>query len=857
MLEIQAFGPVDFLTDDGDLDPVLRQPKRLALLLYLVLARPQRFQRRDVLLALFWPELDEFHARKALSQSLSYLRRHLPDSVLLTRGNDEVGVDLARLRCDVLAFEEALEERRWAAAVDLYRGELLEGLHVADAPGFQDWLDRERERLRERAAGAAWSLARQQIDAGELVLAERSGQLAVRLVPTDESPVRDFIRRLAHAGDRAASLNFYHRYAAILAEGLEVEPAPETAAVMEAIRAGSGPTPATVEGEAGRPPDPTEAGHPAGAAKTGESPQAAPPRRAAAPAEPTASTEPVMAGRRALRPALIAAALVVALGAVVALLPTARAPDTVPSRVAVLPFENRTGQESLDAVGALAADWITAGVARLDSVQAVPMPTVLAALADSGAGVDRPRWIARSTGAGLVVRGPVTDAGDSLEFRSELVDPVEGTILRVFDPVRAPRSDPTRALGAVRQQIMGTIALRFNTLVDRMATIAMAPPPSYDAYRAYLAGINLFTTGRFAAAVSELDRAWAADSSFAAPGIWIASAYWNLGQPAREDSILQRLEARRATLAPYEREPLDVLAAQLRGDNAEVYRLARDGYRRLPSTEGRYITGTFALRTNRLEEAARVLGGMENELIRGRSLGFHRSLTLALHYSRQYRQELDAAREARRRFPDELEAVLWEARALVGLDRIDDAVATVDRGLTLAPRSWSPGFLLLQAGLELRFHGHPRLAERTLRRGLDWYRSAAGSTDLRYSMARALLWLDRADSALVVFRDLAAEDPASLDRLGYLGLTAAAAGEVGEARSADQRLAAWSEPYVRGRHLYWRATIAARLGEKARATALLRDAVSQGVYYDLLHENEELRPLWDFPAFQELLEPIG
>jgi len=43
---------------------VLAQPKRVALLAYLAAATPRRLHRRDSLLALFWPELDQEHAAR-------------------------------------------------------------------------------------------------------------------------------------------------------------------------------------------------------------------------------------------------------------------------------------------------------------------------------------------------------------------------------------------------------------------------------------------------------------------------------------------------------------------------------------------------------------------------------------------------------------------------------------------------------------------------------------------------------------------------------------------------------------------------------------------------------------------------
>lgn len=77
------------------------------------------------------------------------------------------------------------------------------------------------------------------------------------------------------------------------------------------------------------------------------------------------------------------------------------------------------------------------------------------------------------------------------------------------------------------------------------------------------------------------------------------------------------------------------------------------------------------------------------------------------------------------------------------------------------------------------------------------------------------------------------------------------------ARGVDAPLEAWDEPYIRGQHLYWRAVIAARLGQKDRALSLLREAIARGVPYSQLHESEELRPLADYPPFLELIAPKG
>ncbi|HSW30993.1 MAG TPA: BTAD domain-containing putative transcriptional regulator [Longimicrobiales bacterium] len=239
LLTLKAFGALDFRNEACESVPaVLAQPKRAALLAYLILAHPGEFCRRDTLLALFWPDLDQEAGRHALNQALSFLRRHLPEGVLVTRGAEEVGVDPARSRSDVGAFQGALASGNWSEALGHYQGELLEGLHVSGAAPFLDWVDRERERLREAAADAAWEWARALVVAGRLSEAERTAQRALHLVPTNESAVRDFIHALAAAGDRAAALRFYEKFAAMLEQELEVEPAPETEAVADEVRNG-------------------------------------------------------------------------------------------------------------------------------------------------------------------------------------------------------------------------------------------------------------------------------------------------------------------------------------------------------------------------------------------------------------------------------------------------------------------------------------------------------------------------------------------------------------------------------------------------------------------------------------------
>ena len=244
MIELHTLGALDLRALDGrEVRAVLQQPKRLALLAYLAADAPRRFHRRDSLLALFWPDLDQGHARAALRRALHFLRNALGADVIAGRGDEEVAVPDAALWCDSTELERALQAGEAERASLLYRGPFLEGLHVEGASGeFQDWLDRQRDRLQRRAAEAATLLMERAEREGRVPEAARWARRALELSPDDEAPLRRLLGLLDRAGDRAAAVQAYEDFARRLTQDLELEPDPETRALAESIRTRAGGT---------------------------------------------------------------------------------------------------------------------------------------------------------------------------------------------------------------------------------------------------------------------------------------------------------------------------------------------------------------------------------------------------------------------------------------------------------------------------------------------------------------------------------------------------------------------------------------------------------------------------------------
>ena len=204
MIRLRTLGGVDLRDTSGrEIRRLLAQPKRVALLVYLALAGGSGYRRRDKVIALFWPELDDEHARGALRQALTFLRRMLGDGVVITRGEDEIGVDRSLLTCDALDVAAADSDEAVMAA---YQGDFLDGFHASDVdPELQSWIDEERLRLRRVAAGSSWALAERRRASGSPREAASFARKAASLTPDNEAEIRRLIAWLDELGDRAAA----------------------------------------------------------------------------------------------------------------------------------------------------------------------------------------------------------------------------------------------------------------------------------------------------------------------------------------------------------------------------------------------------------------------------------------------------------------------------------------------------------------------------------------------------------------------------------------------------------------------------------------------------------------------------
>jgi WD40 repeat protein/DNA-binding SARP family transcriptional activator len=248
--------------------PAWRFPTRKAMALLGYLARQSHSVPRSELTSLLWGDLPDTRSRRNLTRELSQLSAQLPSAfesdyhTIRWAPPASIWVDttamLALLVPAIAApahtpaqrnparsdpwFDRpdaaAIDAARLAEAVALYGGDFMDGLYLDDCPDFETWLLREREYWRRLVLEQLDVLiahhALHQRDAQAILFARR----CLELEPWNEQAHRALMVLLARGGNRAAALAQYDACRRLLTAELGVNPAEETLALYEQIRAG-------------------------------------------------------------------------------------------------------------------------------------------------------------------------------------------------------------------------------------------------------------------------------------------------------------------------------------------------------------------------------------------------------------------------------------------------------------------------------------------------------------------------------------------------------------------------------------------------------------------------------------------
>ncbi|MCL4275757.1 MAG: tetratricopeptide repeat protein [Anaerolineales bacterium] len=226
-------------------------PSRAAEALFLYLACSRRPVAREKLAELLWADRSSAQGLTNLRTILTSLRRELDDHLVITREALAFNTK-GDLWLDVDEFERQLGElglpdhaslprdeaaaSKLRSALDLYRGDFLEGFHLRDGQGFEEWVILQRERLKRLAREGFRLLSRYHLENGFFSEGVESAARWLRLDPYDEEACRTQMWSFLRTGQRSAALQCYQSLKHRLSQDLGISPSPATTELFRRIQ---------------------------------------------------------------------------------------------------------------------------------------------------------------------------------------------------------------------------------------------------------------------------------------------------------------------------------------------------------------------------------------------------------------------------------------------------------------------------------------------------------------------------------------------------------------------------------------------------------------------------------------------
>jgi len=513
------------LTDDSPHgEPMSIQPKRLALLAYLAVVPlgESSKHRRDTLVGLFWPELAQDDARRALRNALHHLRKSVGADAVITRTDEEISLDLDIVHSDQSEFELAVAERRYSDALRLYRGDFLDGVFIPDVSSrFEDWIDRTRVRMRNRAVEAARCVLSAAESEGRSADALAAAFRAFELAPEDEAVLRQLLSLLHRSGDKTGALRAYDTFARRLKDEIGVTPEPATVTLYEALRqaASVDMSPALDRR--------TEAGENRDAAPT----------LIAAPADSSRSISKrstgtaILGARSRLMLASAALGMVVVIAGAWLASTKASQRERVARSIAVIPFE----VENKDTAAVFFADGMTqeigAALGRA-GIRVAARGSVAAIHARPGGDAS----LRKLLGVGLLLHGRVQRSGDRLRVWTQLVNGEDGIALwtRSYDTTM---TDVFHVQEDLAQAIVREMRPTLGASVASESSRSARGTNDVEAYDSFLKGRYYADRLQSDLAIASFKHAISRDPSYARSWAALSRAYANLALSGTDSTI--------------------------------------------------------------------------------------------------------------------------------------------------------------------------------------------------------------------------------------------------------------------------------------------------------------------------------
>ena len=212
-------------------------------------------------------------------------------------------------------------------------------------------------------------------------------------------------------------------------------------------------------------------------------------------------------------------------------------------RVAVMVFDNETGDSKYDVFGKMVSDWITSGLMETGTANVINAANLENRIEELGTDA-RPEF-ASKTRIDMMLKGRYYILDGQLQIISNLINASNGDIIHPLGKIVGSTDNLPALLHRLTQEVLGYWVVKdFSRFSD--------DPPTYEAYQQWDKA-RLYWISDPTKAIDYTLRAFESDTSFFVPLLSLHGLYGKEGMLQKRDSVFDFLSSNESSFSMYER----------------------------------------------------------------------------------------------------------------------------------------------------------------------------------------------------------------------------------------------------------------------------------------------------------------
>lgn len=515
------------------------------------------------------------------------------------------------------------------------------------------------------------------------------------------------------------------------------------------------------------------------------------------------------------------------------------------NKIAVLDFHNNTGQQDMDIVGPMAADWILHGITENQIGEVVTTEVVQSYMVamDMEDNPDSELEVLMTViQPGKTISGSYYVDGEDLVVQASIrTGNLDQTLLSV-PAVRCSGSEPLQCIEQVKQKILGFLA------TENLGTLSLEQiPPKFTAYKSLLEAQQKREDPDMYYRL--LTNSIAEDPNYFEPKVLLVGHFYNQLDYERADSLNQSIRSLTG-LSSRQLNILNAYDALIKGNNRKAYDNFLEEYSNTPAHLSDNSTQmVLAVQyVNRPDRVQDIYDQIDMSLFDLENC--YECITriymqgVALNELGQY----DQAIELLEKTVEEDDFLKRTLAAAYVRNQDHEKLQLLLEQVRLKDESiWNS--VAYRAAYEYILNGQNDLAEPVWKSLLE----SATLPDMRRAMST--YFNKNYTDAVQQFNTISLQDSAAIRHLGEYAIALYSNNRVSEATKVIQSLEGKREPYQYGSVDYEYAQYYAGIGDSELALAYLTKSIAAGNYYlyNTFQNDVHFKDLRENPRFQSIL----